>query len=732
MATFLLEIGTEELPADFAGAALPQLERRVAQDLGEAALVPEAIRVDGTPRRLALRLEGLPTRQADRREERKGPPAQQAFRDGQPTAAAEGFARRCGVDPADLVIRETEKGPFVFATTVQAGRSTAVVLAELVPSWIWSLQGRRFMRWGDGESRFSRPVRWLVALLDGEVVPIHLAECDPPLSSDRFSRGHRLRPEPLPIPSAEAYTATLAAADVLVERSARAATIRSGLEAAAAAATATADLPQGLFEELVDLVESPQLLEGSIDDRYLALPPEVLSTVMRAHQRYVPLLRRDAPADPLALDAHAQLLPRFLCVSNGRAEAGPTIRRGNERVLRARLADAEFFLRADRATASIDRRDSLARVTFAEGLGSLRDRVERLEWCTDVLLDNLNLPATTADHARRAAHLCKHDLVSQMVGEFPELQGVMGGKYLLAEGEPRQVALAVLEHYLPRGAGDSLPSSDAGAVLALAERLELLLSIYAKGERPSGSSDPYALRRAGNGLLQILWDRGWPLDLPALLQRATGHWATLLPQCAVQPHALAADLAELLRQRLVSLLEEEGVDGDVVQAVAGEGLPLERVLADPADARRRAVLLQALRQGGELPAVQAVVQRAARLAEKGSLDGSVRSPRLVVDPALFEKASEPAMLRVLEQLEPIATAPVALANPQGEDEHADPYALLARGLAESASILSAFFDGPDSVLVMADDPAVRTNRLNLLAVLRNQAAVLADFSRLAG
>jgi glycyl-tRNA synthetase beta chain len=732
MATFLLEIGTEELPADFVGAALPQLERRVAQDLAEAALVPEAIRVDGTPRRLALRLEGLPSQQADRREERKGPPAQQAFRDGQPTAAAEGFARRCGVAPAELEIRDTEKGPFVFATTVQAGRSTAEVLTDLVPSWIWSLQGRRFMRWGDGESRFSRPVRWLVALLDGEVVPIHLAECDPPLSSDRLSRGHRLRPEPLPIPSADAYTATLAAADVLVERSARAATIRFGLEAAAAAATAAADLPQGLFEELVDLVESPQLLEGSIDDRYLALPPEVLSTVMRAHQRYVPLLRRDAPADPLALDAHAQLLPRFLCVSNGRAEAGPTIRRGNERVLRARLADAEFFLRADRATASIDRRDSLAQVTFAEGLGSLQDRVERLEWCTDVLLANLNLPATTADHARRAAHLCKHDLVSQMVGEFPELQGVMGGKYLLAEGEARQVALAVLEHYLPRGAGDSLPSSDAGAVLALAERLELLLSIYAKGERPSGSSDPYALRRAGNGLLQILWDRGWPLDLPALLQRATGHWATLLPQCAVEPHALAADLAELLRQRLVSLLEEEGVDGDVVQAVAGEGFPLERVLADPADARRRAVLLQALRQGGELPAVQAVVQRAARLAEKGSLDGSVRSPRLVVDPALFEKASEPAMLRVLEQLEPIATAPLALANPQGEHEHADPYALLARGLAESASILSAFFDGPDSVLVMADDPAVRTNRLNLLAVLRNQAAVLADFSRLAG
>lgn len=730
MATFLLEIGTEELPADFAGSALAQLQRRVAQDLVDAALAPAAIRVDGTPRRLALRLEGLPPRQQDRREERKGPPAQQAFREGQPTPAAEGFARRCGVDPAQLEIRETDKGPFVFATILQAGRATAEVLAELAPGWIWGLQGRRFMRWGDGESRFSRPVRWLVALLDGEVVPIVLADCDPPLRSDRLSRGHRLRPDPLPLASADAYTATLASADVQVERDARASAIRTAISTAAAAAAAIPDLPQALFEELVDLVESPRLLEGSIDERFLALPPEVLSTVMRAHQRYVPLQRRDAPADPLALEAHAQLLPRFLCVGNGLAAAEATIRRGNERVLRARLADAEFFLQADRAVASIDRRDQLARVTFAEGLGSLRDRVERLEWCTDVLLAQLALPAATAETARRAAHLCKHDLVSQMVGEFPELQGVMGGKYLLAEGEPRPVALAVLEHYLPRGAADALPGSDAGAVVALAERLELLLSIYAKGERPSGSSDPYALRRAGNGLLQILIECGWRLDLPALLARATGHWAALLPGCRVEPGPLAAELVEFLRQRLVSLLEEEGHGVDLVQAVAGEGLPLERVLADPADARRRVVLLESLRRSGELAAVQAVVQRAARLADKGELDGSVLSPAGVVDPALFETTSEAAMLQVLEDLEPIASGTDP--EPAGQAGDDDRYSRLASRLAESAPTLAAFFDGSDSVLVMADDPAVRTNRLHLLAVLRNQAAVLADFSRLAG
>jgi len=721
MATFLLEIGTEELPADFAGSALEQLEQRVRRDLSEARLTTAVIRVDGTPRRLALQLEGLPERQGDRQEERKGPPAQQAFRDGRPTPAAEGFARRCGVEPEDLEVRDTDKGAFVFARILETGRATSEVLAELAPAWIWSLQGRRFMRWGNGESRFSRPVRWLVALLDDAVVPITLADCDPPLRSDRLSRGHRLHPAPVVIGSAEAYRPTLAAADVQVDRHQRATAIREAITFAAETSSARADLPDSLFEELVDLVESPRLIEATIEERFLALPPEVLSTVMRAHQRYVPLLRRDVPADPLALEARSQLLPSFLFIGNGLATAEATIRRGNERVLRARLADAEFFLKADRSTASIDRREQLARVTFAEGLGSLRDRVERLEWCTDVLLERLALPGPVASHARRAAHLCKHDLVSQMVGEFPELQGVMGGKYLLAEGEPREVALAVLEHYLPRGAGDALPSSDAGAVVALAERLELLLSIYAKGERPSGSSDPYALRRAGNGLLQILWERGWQLDLLALLQRCTSEWTSLFPAFAVDSGALAAELAEFLRQRLVSLLEEEGLAVDLVQAVAGEGLALERVLGDPADARRRAELLLALRRSGELAGVQGVVQRASRLAEKGTLASGVCEAAGVVDPALFEKSSEAAMLQVLRELEPVAT---------GHDH--DRYQQLARGLADSAPTLAAFFDGADSVLVMADDPVVRTNRLNLLGVLRNQAAVLADFTRLVG
>ncbi len=724
MATFLLEIGSEELPADFVRLALPQLRQRVEDDLAAARLTWQELRVTGTPRRLAVLIGGLATRQEDRREDRKGPPAATAFAEGSPTAAALGFAGRCGVPAEALEVRPTPKGDFVFAQVLEPGQPTTTVLQSLIPEWIWGLQGRRFMRWGAGESRFSRPVRWLVALLDDEVVPVDLVDCDPVVSSGRLSRGDRLSQQPLAIARADVYFETLAAAAVMADRDGRAATIGAEIKAAAQAAAGVPDLPEALFDELVDLVEAPQVLTGSLDERYLALPPEVLSTVMRSHQRYVPLGCPGALPDSLALEARDLLLSRFLFVANGRdPAAADTVRRGNERVLRARLDDAAFFVRADRSVASIDRRDQLDRVAFAEGLGSLLDRTQRLEWFTDALLEALALavPTAAAAAARRAAHLCKHDLVSQMVAEFPELQGVMGGKYLLAEGEPQAVALAVQEHYLPRGAGDSLPTSDAGAVVALAERLELLLSSFARGERPSGSSDPYGLRRAGNGILQILWDRGWTLDLVALLQRSCRHWAAMLPDLDIDAISLEASMVELLRQRLVSQLEEEGFDGDLVEAVAGETVLTARLLGDPADARRRLLLLAALRHQGQLAALQTVVQRASRLAAKGDLDLGALGPEGRVDAALFNSPSEAAMLGVIETLRPYAQA-----------QDGSGYGALAQGLAQSASTLADFFDGPQSVLVMADDPAVRRNRLNLLGILRNQAAQLADFNCLSG
>ena len=712
--TFLLEIGTEELPADFASQALTQLEQRVRLDLKEVRLSHGAVTVTGTPRRLAVCVEQLDEEQKELKEERKGPPVAQALKDGVPGPAAIGFAKRCGVDPADLVERDTPKGPCLFATVLTPGCSSASLLPALIASWIDGLQGRRFMRWGTGAQRFSRPIRWLVALLGDAVIPVEQTGSDPVVRSDRFSRGHRLHgDQPVEIKDAAGYAEALAAHGVQVDRSARAALIRRSIDEAAAATGGVPNCPDSLFDELVDLVEDPHVLKGRIADRFLALPPEVISTVMQSHQRYVPLDRSDVAPDPLRRSADAVLCPEFLLVSNGLRSAAETIVRGNERVLTARLADAEFFLGVDRRQSSSDRREALARVTFAEGLGSLRDRSDRLERTAAVLLDHLALTAEVETAARRAAHLCKHDLVSQMVGEFPELQGLMGGKYLLEEGESREAAVAVVEHYYPRGAGDALPGSDAGAVVALAERLELLLSIFTKGERPTGSSDPYALRRAGNGLLLILWDRHWRLNLLALLDVLAPIWCETLPSFGCDPAQLKADLAQLLRQRLVSQLEDDGHPSDLVQAVAGEGVSDAQLLSDPLDARVRIQLLTSLREQGRLAAVQAVVQRAARLAEKGELDRSCLDPAAVVDAKRFESPSEAAMLAVIERLHPLAAE--------------RDYKALADALVEATPALEAFFDGDDSVMVMADDLQLRQNRLNLLGVLRNQASQLARF-----
>ncbi len=714
--TFLLEIGTEELPADFVRSALEQLERRVRTDLKELRLEHGTLSVTGTPRRLLVQVEDLIDAQPDLEEDRKGPPVSQALVDGQPGPAAIGFAKRCGVDPTDLEARDTPKGPCLFARVCTPGRGSSDLLQACIPEWIDGLQGRRFMRWGSGEQRFSRPVRWLVALLGDALVPVTLDASDPVVRSGRRSRGHRLHDPLDDLHSAAELPAQLAAAGVMVNRDQRATTIRTSIAAQAASCGGEADCPEHLFEELVDLVEAPLVLKGEIADRYLDLPPEVIVTVMQSHQRYVPLRHQQMTADPLQLEARSVLLSEFLLVGNGLPEASEVIVSGNQRVLGARLADAEFFLTVDRRQASEQRRQELERVTFAEGLGSLLDRTERISWVMDQLVQSLDIDASLAGHGRRAARLCKHDLVSQMVGEFPELQGLMGGKYLLEEGEPREVALAVAEHYRPSGAGDAPPSSDAGALLALSERLELLLSIFAKGQRPTGSSDPYALRRAGNGIIQILWDRSWRLPLQDLLSTAAMHWVGLFPAFKVDGTSLAEDLGQLLRQRMVSQFEDDGFPIDLVQAVSGACVSSERLLQDPVDARDRLLLLQDLREDGRLQAVQAVVQRAARLAEKGDLPSSQLTPDAVIKESLFDSPSEAGLLAELRRLGPLAQA--------GD------YKGLAAGLQGAALALEAFFDGENSVMVMADDEAVRRNRLNLLGVLRNQASVLCSFDNI--
>ncbi len=721
MSTFLLEIGTEELPADFARLALPQLEQLVFRDFQRRRLSFGKITCTSTPRRIVLLVSDLSSKASDSEEEKKGPPATQAFSNGSPTQAALGFAKRFDLKIDELEVRNTSKGPFVFAKVTERGESANELLAQLIPSWIGSLQGRRFMRWGKSERRFSRPVRWLVALLDKELIPVNITDSDPVVSSGNVSRGHRLHSSDVVINSAEEYINTLFKVGVNVDRNSRTSLIESLIKDASELLKARADLSNDLLEELTDIVESPSLIKGDFDESFLNLPPEVLSTVMRVHQRYVPLYRIDSVIDPLAIHARNTLFPSFLCICNSLEAAKKNVKIGNQRVLTARLSDAEFFVKSDLATSSVERRENLSRVTFAEGLGSLLQRVERIEWLTKSLVNMLKVKAPISDFVQRASHLCKHDLVSQMVGEFPELQGIMGGKYLLSEGEPLEVALAVYEHYLPKGSGDQLPESHSGSILAIADRIELLLSIFAKGERPTGSSDPFALRRACNGILQIVWLKKWNLNLYDLLIKATNHWREIFPELGIESLKLRDELSDFIRQRIINLIEESGIDNDLVQAVSGESVAIRRLLSDPLDVKLRANLLANMRHSGELMAVQTVVTRASKLAEKGELPLDILSPSEVVDIELFESPSEKEMLQVLISLEPFA-----------KEGSINCYKKLAEGLTSSAETLENFFDGDNSVLVMVDDLSVRRNRINLLCVLRNQASVLADFNKITG
>lgn len=711
MATFLLEVGSEELPASFVPQALAQWQSRVLADLQDQALTPSALHLYGTPRRLALLLEGLPDRQPDRTEAVKGPSAQAAFKDGQPTAAATGFARSRGMGVEALEIRDTEKGAFVFVTQTLPGQALAQVLQERVPGWITGLEGKRFMRWGDGDLRFPRPIRWLVALLEDQVLPLHLENGSETCHSDRTSQGHRvLSPGPLPLVRAQDYAETLRAAQVEVDPNRRRQTIAAQVEAAAHQMGGEALIPTDLLAEVTHLVEWPTAVVGQFEASFLDLPPEVAIMEMQSHQRYFPVRQ---PGSELAL------MPYFITIANGDPAKSALIAEGNARVIRARLSDGKFFFDADRRQSLESLGGRLATVTFEERLGSMAAKVERMGAIAAQIANQLQLDSPQQALIQRAIQLCKADLVSQMVGEFPELQGVMGQHYARHSGEPEAVAVAIAEHYLPRGAQDVLPQTLIGQVVGLADRLDTLVGIFSLGELPSGSSDPFALRRAANAVVSIIWAAHLPLQLGSLISGAVAHLGEDAALAVSDPPRLIQQLQDFFRQRVQTLLQEEGVDYDLVNAVLGEAdSPYgQRVLTDLLETRSRAQFLQEIRRDGRLQAVYETVNRATRLAAQGDLPTDLLAAAGLVDPDQFESPAEAALLAALTRLLPQTQAALA----QGD------YQQLVAGLTQVASVVSNFFDGPNSVLVMAADPQVRRNRLTLLGLLRNHALVLADF-----
>jgi glycyl-tRNA synthetase beta chain len=668
----------------------------------------------GTPRRLAVLLQGLPTQQPDRTLEVKGPPVQVAYQDGRLTPAGEKFAQKQGVDPGSLEIRQVGKGSFVFAVQRVRGRPTAAVLQELAPTWITSLSGERLMRWGYGDLKFPRPIRWLASLWEDQVLPLLWPTSEgnplPGLVAGRVSRGHRvLGSQQVVLERAESYVQQMQAAGVSPDPAARAAHIQAEVAKLARQVNGQAQIPSSLLREVVQLVEWPTAVLGRFEPEFLRLPVAVIETVMITHQRYFPV--RDG-RDP------QKLLPYFITISNGDPRQAERIAAGNSRVVRARLADARFFYEEDRRIPLAQRVERLQAVTFAEGLGSMRDKVERIRQISRLIAAALKLDPQEQALVDRTAYLCKADLVTQMVYEFPELQGIMGAEYARQDGEPEAVAEGIEQHYWPLGAGEALPASLTGRVVGWADRLDTLVGMFRLGQIPTGSSDRFALRRAANSLVLIAWDAGWTFDFNSLLQRVVQDYA------AGDEKTLKA-LQEFLLQRLQILLEEEKrIDYDLVRAVVGdpealqEGEPAKsdlprRALANLPLTLLRAEYLQHLRATGELADLYPTLNRCARLAAQGDLDSAVLDPAAAVDADLLQEAAERELYEACQRVYRLGVEPAL----QGD------FTPLVEGLQAAAPAVDRFFE---AVLVMDPDPRLRANRLNLLGVLRNQSRLLGD------
>ncbi len=716
MPNFLLEVGTEDLPAGFVGDATKQWQQMIPARLHEQHLEYSALQVYSTPRRLAVLITGLPDQQLDRTAEIKGPPASAAFKDGQPTPAGAGFAKKQGVEISDLTIRPTDKGDFVFINKQIPGRPTTAILTEQIPQWIFDLEGKRMMRWADGDLKFPRPIRWLVALWGPDIMPISLVNDQTEIKSDRLSQTHRvLHPKPVSIASPDTYVQTLAQASVKVDRAARHQEISAQILAAATQMGGVTELYPDLLEEVTDLVEFPTVVVGEFEPEFLALPIEVITTVMVTHQRYFPLFT-DA--------AKQKLLPHFLTVSNGDPAKSAIIAAGNGRVIRARLADGQYFYQADLAQPLADYVTKLATVTFQADLGSMAQKVDRLQVNAALIAARLHLSTVEKQQIDRTTQLCKADLVTQMVGEFPELQGIMGEKYATAQNEDVQVAQGIREHYLPRNAEDSLPQTLCGQVVGIADRLDTLVCIFGLGLIPTGSSDPFALRRAANAIVNIIWQTGLQLNLWELLDQLVANFQQSYSSVAKLDSAeLTEQLRDFFLKRLRTALQEDyAIDYDLVNAVLAENDPeySQRGLSDLLDLRDRAIFLQKIRINGQLATIYPIVNRSAKLSAAGSLNTQVLDPEGLVQTTLFVKTSEQAFYDAVTALVPTTQAAQADRN----------YQLLVDALVQIAPTVTGFFDGEDSVLVMDRNPEIKANRLNLLGLLRNHARILADFGEI--
>ena len=677
----LFEIGAEEIPAGFMPNILGQLKQLAETKLNDAHLPFESIATYGTPRRLALIVKGLADTSAEISERHKGPSASIAYdADGNATKAAIGFARGKGLDVADLVVEDG----YIYAETKTAGVPAKDIVTDMLPQLITGLNFPKSMHWGNLDAKFVRPVRWLVALLDEEVIPVEFAT----VKSDNVTRGHRfLGADEMTIKNAASYVDTLKENFVMVDQDARRELISKQLHDIAASKNASIVWDDDLLEEINYLVEWPTALCGGFEESYLALPDAAIITPMKDHQRYFPLVDQDG-----------KLLPMFLTVRNGSDHSIEVVQAGNERVLRARLDDAKFFFNEDRKKPLIDRQDGLTKIVFQEGLGNLADKTERLLTLGRVFSEECELHEDARVVLERATELAKTDLTTGMVTEFTELQGVMGKEYALLDGESPEVAEAIFEQYLPRFAGDVLPQTEAGKVLSIIDKIDNIVATFSRGLIPTGSQDPYALRRQTIGILNILLNSEWNISLRPIIVESMN----LLNVPADKQDELLGQVEEFITLRLKNIFLDREVPHHVIDLLLSNN---ELSVAD-AEGLVKALLANRIDENVEL--VQAFT-RMYNLVKDVTYTG--------VDESLLKEDAE----RTLYEMATKASE----ASIDAWDKN--DYDAVVAVPATLVPAINKFFE---DVMVMDKEEAIKANRLQLVRLAYSVMAIIGDISAL--
>jgi glycyl-tRNA synthetase beta chain len=708
MPDFLLEIGCEEIPARMIGAGSQELRDRVASLLDRERLGPREITTLDTPRRLAVIASGITAAQADVVEQVTGPSVNVAYKDGQPTPAAHAFARKTGIDVSQLEKISTPKGEYIAAKVIKKGRTATEILAEELPKEISTIYWPKNMYWRKPSERFVRPVRWVVAMLDGETIPLELFG----IQAGNTSRGHRILSDgAVNVAGAgSTYVDSLRAAKVL-GRAEREHQIRKALDAAARTIPgARWREDKSLVDTVVNLTEFPSVILGGFDPQFLVLPEEVLVTVMRDHQKYFALE-----------DASGKLLPHFLAVLNTDSDPSGLIRQGNERVLRARFNDARFFWETDQKKSLLERFDALRHVTFQKDLGSYYDKTQRVQrlcsWLSEILKQNNVTVRPGVIH--KAACLSKTDLTTELVKEFTELQGIVGGLYArvqqldpsLPEATRFAIADAIYDHYKPESTDDTVPRSHEGAVLSIGDKADTIAGMFALGLVPSGSKDPFALRRQANGIVKVIAEKKFPIRINELMRDArTGYQKSQAEKRFVDTEKYEESVRTFFRERLEFYLRDIcGYSYDVVKAV------LAADADDVVDALARAEAVKQVLHMPEFQAIGAACKRIRNILRQAEEKGIALAGQ--VDPQKASSEEENNLIRYLEQSGPVVE----------QNRRDKAYVQALQLLSTAREPVDRFFD---KVMVMVDDHQVRANRLALLRTLLQEFSTIADFSEI--